>query len=242
MKENNTLSEGIVGKITNDVVNRIFWKVDLQDGTYELTEIADFNKYAKHIWRILQRSYKKIGGFKTYDSIQDMTNLMSLAIICVRNKRIVACAIYRDDLGGQKLNGCGTIDGSNNSKQLLRTIKRVMQKLEEYTGFKTYDEFKDYANSLPKIDEEIDYRINHQDKDIAKAMETIILIGNAWEDGIRELTPNMQRFLKNALALLENYPEKNAQINGLLRVGKYYLNNMEVLSCHPFEYILYPTI
>lgn len=294
------------------------------NGTYEITEQDDFEKYGNDIWDILQNSYKALGGFKSYNSVVEMVNRISMAILCFHNNKIVACAIYRDDLGGQKLNGCGTIDGSETSKQLLRnvikddienirkyhwvevsyplekwfkeeggnpipskmaykllhkskskiretgdgvhyereigrdhipatkaiygfnsdaTYNHVMNKLEEYTGFKEYEDFKKYVNSLPSINEEIEYLDNHPDKTIALAMEIVIQIGNLWDDGVYELTPHMQEYLKNAISVLQNYPEKNSQIVALIKNGTYYLNNMDVLKCHTeedFNYILYP--
>ncbi len=318
------LIENIVGKTISDYFSKIFGRVNLQDGMYELTEVEQFTKYGQHIWKILQNAYKGIGGFKTYESMGDMINRISLAIICVHKKKIVACAIYRDDLGGQKLNGCGTIDGSNQNKALLRNIIKddisnlqmyhwvevsyplekwfkeengnpipsqmahkllhkakskikeigdgvhyqremgrdriivtkaiygfnsestyikVMKELEKYTGFKEYEDFKNYANSLPRITEDLDYEDNHPDKAISLAMEIIIQIGNVWDEGLRELSPKMKEYLKTAINTLQSYEDKNQQIIGLIRNGLYYYNNMEVLQYHTdenFNYLLYP--
>lgn len=322
----NLLLEIKIRKAVKNAIYGLFGWVDLPDGIHEITEPSEINKFAHTVWNILQRSYKNIGGFMSYENEQSMANLISLLILCVNNKRVVACAIYRDDLGGQKLNGCGTIDGSEKNKALLRnviiddiqnikkyhwvevsyplekwfkeeggnpipsqlahkllhkakskitemgdgvhysremgrekivvtkaiygfnsetTYNRVMKRLEEYTGFTDYNDFKDYANSLPKITEEIDYTDNNPNEEIALAMEYIIQIGNMWEDGILELTPNMGNCLCRCIEILEEYPDKDRQIIALIKNGKYYLSNMEVVRCYTSDnsnYLLYPLL
>ena len=320
------ITEGQIRNIIRNVLNKFSNEINLPDGNYEFVNDADIKKYSKCIWDILQRSYRNLGGFKSYETIDEMTNLISLAIICVRNKEIVACAIYRDDLGGQKLNGCGTIDGSEKNKEILRSIikedienlkkyrwvevsyplekwfkelggnpipsaiahkllhkgkdkivdlndgihyqremgkdkivvtkaiygfksqnvyEMVMNNIEKYTGFETYNEFKSYANTLPKINEDFDYELNHSNKEVSVAMETIIQIGNLWEEGVRELTPNMHVYLENSIRFLTEYPEKNKQILALIKTGTYYYNNMDILKCYTsddYDYIVKPAI
>ena len=121
-KEIIKITESDIRNSIKNTFNRIFNKTGLSDGIHELTNVEDFKFYSKQIWSILQRSYAPFGGFLTYHTMNDMIMNMSLAIICIQNNKIVACAIYRDDLGGQKLNGCGTCDGSESSKELLRSI------------------------------------------------------------------------------------------------------------------------
>lgn len=324
---NNTkllINEDTINRIIRNVLKGFIRKTGLPDGVYELSSKDDFEQYKNDIWKILQRSYKPLGGFKSYSSPDDMVQRISLAILCVSNGRIVACAIYRDELGEQKLNGCGTLDGSDNSKQMLRNIikddienlekyhwvevgpplerwfkeeggnpipsklapsllhkskkkitetgdgvhytreigsdggvvtkaiygfnsistyNKVMYRLEEYTGFENYDDFKTYINSLPEINEELDYLENHPNKSIAIAMEVVIQIDNLWEDGYREITPRMRKYLYQALQILQCCETKTGQINSLIKNGTYYYKNMDELKMHSLEnekYILFP--
>lgn len=311
MKKNIQLTESELHNIIRRTLFSILSRVNYKDRNYDITDRQEIINYSSTIWSILQNSYKELGGFKSYNSKNEMAQTISLLTICVIKHRIVACAIYRDDLGGQKLNGCGTLNGSNEQKKLLRnlirddidnlqkyhwvevsyplekwfkefngnpipstmvakllhkskiheledgvhyqreigvnheivtkaiygfkdenTYNKVMNNLEKYAGFTNYKSFKNHINSLPRIVEEIDYKDNNTDETIALAMEIVIQIGNLWEDGYRELSPNMMRYLKNAVDILKQYEEKNQQINGLIRTGTYYLQNMEVILCH----------
>lgn len=318
------LNENYLHKVVSNILTKFIKKVPLSDGIYEFTDDNTISKYSNQIWKILQNSYKTIGGFKSYKNVNEMCNRISLAIIGVQDNMIVACAIYRDDLGGQKLNGCGTLNGSTEQKKILRAIikddienlqkyhwvevsyplekwfkelngspipssiaykllhkskskikeigdgvhyqrnvgsddnfvtkaiygfkddttyQRVMNNIEKYCGFENYDDFKEYANSLPKLDESFNYYDNHHDEEISKSMEVIIQIGNVWDEGWREITPNMKLYLITAITKLNNYQNKNKQIISLIKNGKYYLNNMSVLECHEaFNYILSPAL
>ena len=66
---------------------------------------------------------------------------------------------------------------------------------------------------------------NHPDKTIARAMEVVIQAANMWEDGIRELTPEIKTYLTNALTTLQEYKDKNQWIESLIREGNYFLNH-----------------
>ena len=112
------------------------------------------------------------------------------------------------------------------------TYIKVMSRLEEYTGFKNYDDSKTHINSLPELSEELDYLENHPNKSIAIAMEVVIQIGNLWDDGCRELTPKMRKYLYRALQILQNCKTKNGQIKSLIRNGNYYYRNMDELKMY----------
>ena len=320
------ITEKDLKSIVHDVLHRIRNKTNLKDGIYEISDEAQLKQYSNIIWQILQNSYKELGGFKSYDSIDEMLGLISLATICVRNGKIVACAIYRGDLGGQKLNGCGTIDGSEQNKSILRAAikddidnlkkyhwvevsyplekwfkelggnpipvviahkllhkskgkiedlgdgvhyrremgkdklmvtkaiygfqseavyQTVMKNIEKLSGFEKYEDYKQHINTLPKINENIDFSMNHENKTVALSMEVIIQIGNLWEDGITEITPQMRNYLVSALKVLQKYNPKNPQINALIKNGLYYINNMDVLTdnvCNDYDYIVKPAI
>lgn len=321
------ITESTFRNIIRNVLNKVLMRrqVPLADGIYEFEDRNEIKKYSSIVWDIMQKSYSKLGGFKSYKSKEDMENLVSLMVICVLNKQVVASAIYRDDLGGQKLNGCGTIDGRLESKKMLKqviqndiqhfqkwhwvevsypleewfkefngspiptqlvasllhknkrkilplndgvhykrqigkdsenlvtkviygfkdksTYDKVMDKLEEYTGFSSYEEFKNHINSLPKLKEEIESLSNHPNKEVSIAMEIIIQFGNLYEDGIYDISPRMYDYLKLALQTLQNEQEKNRQIESLIRVGTQYLKTFNVLQIHTYdeaEYLLAP--
>lgn len=123
------------------------------------------------------------------------------------------------------------------NKNTIGEIKHYMQTCGYHTSRenKTSNDGKFVAYYFePKfseeVTEEIEYLNNHPDKTVALAMETIIQVGNLWDDGVYELTPHMQGNLKNALSTLQNYPEKNSQIIALIKNGTYYLNSMNLIK------------
>lgn len=312
-----------VRNIVNKVFNRN--KINLSDGVYEIEDRDKINQYSSIVWMIMQNSYSKLGGFKSYKTKEEMANIISLLTICVLRNKIVAAAIYRDDLGGQKLNGCGTIDGRRESKDMLRkaiqsdienlqkwhwvevsyplekwfkelngnpipsqmaarllhkskskitcledgvhyqrqlgvgegnivtkaiygfkdknTYDIVMKRLEEYTGFDSYDDFKNNINSSPRITEDIDYLSNNQNEKVSEAIEIIIQFGNLYEDGCYEVSPKMYEYLKYALDVLQNTEDKNQQILSCIRSGRQYLKSFLVLQMHTYneaDYLLAP--
>ena len=105
--------------------------------------------------------------------------------------------------------------------------KKKKKKIKKLTKADLIDNAND--NELARINEEIYYLDNHPNKKVALAMEVVIQIGNAWDDGIRELTPSMKKHLEESIAILNRVTDKNSQINGLIRNGDYYLKHMNVL-------------
>lgn len=321
------LTEIEIGNIVRNIVNRIFKTnyVPFVDGVYDIDERNEMKKYSSIIWNIMQASYLKLGGFKSYRNKDEMINTISLLTICVLKNKIVAAAIYRDDLGGQKLNGCGTIDGSPESKRLLRqvirddidnlqkwhwvevsyplekwfkelngnpipsqmaanllhksrnkiiplgdgvhyqrqigidvndvvtkaiygfkdqsTYDKVMKRLEEYTGFDSYDNFKNYINSQFEINEETEYLSNHPNEEVLIAIEMIIQLGNLYEEGLYEISPKMYDLLKDALNVLQNTQDKTKQVLSCIRSGSQYLKSFSVIQMHTYDeadYIMAP--
>lgn len=104
------------------LINLIREFSDKVNGIIDFTDNIDFEKYGDIIWKYLEKSYEKIGGFKSYNSKNEMVNRISLLRIFFEKNEILAFAIYRNGLGGQKLVGCGTNDGSQKSKECLRAI------------------------------------------------------------------------------------------------------------------------
>lgn len=116
--------------------------------------------------------------------------------------------------------------------------KKKKKKITKLTKADLIDNAND--NELPRINEGFDYLDNHPNEKVALAMEVVIQIGNAWDDGIRELTPSMKKHLLESIAILNRVTDKNSQINGLIRNGDYYLKHMNVLEHHNYEDIIMP--
>lgn len=97
-------------------------------------------------------------------------------------------------------------------------------------AFEDYNDFKAFVNSDGRINEYFNYRANHEDETIAKAMEIIGQTDNMYEDGFRELTPLMTKYLQWAISTLKGY--KNGQMSRLIKQGLLDLQEMPVLECH----------
>lgn len=110
---------------------------------------------------------------------------------------------------------------------LKRIVKNILNKI-----ISIFDEPKTNINSLQELIGEIDYLDNHPDKPVAIAMEIVIQIGNLWDDGCRELTLKMRKYLYQALQTLQNCKTKNGQIKSLIKNGNYYYRNMDELRMY----------
>lgn len=319
------ITERDIRQIIKNVIFKTAGYVALEDGIYEIEDRNQIKLYAGEVWNIMEFSYRDLGGFKSYRNKQELGELVSLLILCVSHHRIVAAATYRDDLGGQKLNGCGTIDGSQNHKEMLKqviqadidnlqlwhwvevsyplekwfkefngnpipsqmapsllhkakskltflddkvhykrqigndpnniqtkaiygfnspqTYEKVMAKLEEFTDFKKYEDFKQYVNSLPKIKEGIDYKDNHTDERIALAIEVVIQFGNLYEEGIYDVSPRMYNWLKVAVQLLGESNVRDKSVMSYYIKGSKYLNIFTPVVLHDYNeaaYVLAP--
>lgn len=120
-----------------------------------------------------------------------------------------------------------------------------MDKLEAYTGFVKYEDFKNHVNSLPKINEEIDYRNNHTNTQIATAIEVVIQIGNLYEDGIYDISPQMYTWLRNAVQILQSVSTQDKNIQSYYTKGRVYLNIFTPITLHVYDeaqYILAPIV
>lgn len=96
--------------------------IELEDNLYEFADKNEIKKYSDIIWYILQFSYKKIGGFFSFYSKENMEQRISKLVVYIKNKKIICCAIYRSDNGGYKLVGCGTLAGMKYQKEYLKDV------------------------------------------------------------------------------------------------------------------------
>lgn len=101
------------------------------EGFYDTDNQYELEKYSKEIWNILQNSYKNIGGFLTYSNIDDMLMNTSFSTLYFKDNRLVSCAIYKNALGGEKMVGCGTLNGSKEEKLALHKI--VQNDINEFS-------------------------------------------------------------------------------------------------------------
>lgn len=89
------------------------------------------SKYVDVVWEILQKSYAKIGGFKSVNSKEEMIETNGIWKLVKKNNQIVAVAVYKD-LFGRKLYGLGS-DGTKEGKyQLLKLLKDDANLLRSY--------------------------------------------------------------------------------------------------------------
>lgn len=78
---------------------------------------------ANDIWLMLNRSYEKLGGLKTYRDYNDFLSKLRYAKIATFNGRLIACAIYRKMDSSYKMvaiGSDGSIDGKEGVKKIIR--------------------------------------------------------------------------------------------------------------------------
>lgn len=78
-------------------------------------------KYADQVWALLQKSYKKAGGFHSADDIPDLISKTNMWKLVVRNGVVTAANLYRD-LHGRKSIAAGT-DGTQQGKRDYMMVK-----------------------------------------------------------------------------------------------------------------------
>jgi hypothetical protein len=90
------------------------------------------SKYIDVIWDILEKSYAKIGGFKSAKDKEDLMRKSGLTKLVVKDGRVVAVKIYKDELGRKSIAG-GT-DGTDEGKKWLIKICEEDVKLNRAWG------------------------------------------------------------------------------------------------------------
>lgn len=86
-----------------------------------LTNPKEKLRYGNEVWQILQKSYEKLGGFKTADSLEDLIRDSGLWKLSRRDGRITAVAVYKDSYGRKSV-ASGT-DGTAQGKHDYFLIK-----------------------------------------------------------------------------------------------------------------------
>ena len=78
---------------------------------------SERSKYLDIVWDMLEKSYAKIGGFKSVDSKDTLIKETSLWKLVRKNNKIVAVSIYSDKLGRKAIGGA--TDGTDEGKKLF---------------------------------------------------------------------------------------------------------------------------
>jgi len=81
---------------------------------------SERSKYLDIVWDMLEKSYAKIGGFKSVDSKDTLIKETSLWKLVRKNNKIVAVSIYSDKLGRKAIGGA--TDGTDEGKKALYQI------------------------------------------------------------------------------------------------------------------------
>lgn len=96
------------------------------------TQYGKISKYGNEINKILDFSYKNIGGFLGSSNIEELLKKIDYLCGYIDNdKRICVVALYRKFDNSYKLFGCGTAHGSKDEKELLKSI--IKEDVEKYT-------------------------------------------------------------------------------------------------------------
>lgn len=90
------------------------------------------SKYIDVIWEILEKSYASIGGFKSAKEKEDLMRKSGLTKLVVKNGKVVAVMIYKDELGRKSIAG-GT-DGSDEGKKWFMKMNEEDIKLNRAWG------------------------------------------------------------------------------------------------------------
>lgn len=80
-----------------------------------LLQPSEKEQYVDIVWDMLDKSYKKIGGYKGASSPEELIEKSSLWKLVRKNNKIVALAIYKDERGRKSIGVAsdGTDEGKN---------------------------------------------------------------------------------------------------------------------------------
>ena len=114
-----------------------------------------------------------------------------------------------------------------------KVFDKVVNNIENLTGFDTYEDFKNHVNKQPRILQEVEYQENHPDLETAYAIEMIIQFSGMYDEGqMREITENMFYFLKTAVNILKEKDQTDKQVSQYLKEGLYLMERYEILTSH----------
>lgn len=114
-------------------------------------------KYADEVWDILQKSYQKIGGFKSAENVQDLIDKSSLWKMVRKNDKIVAVAIYKDQRGRKSIamgaevgpDGKATKEGRDAIMSIIIEDIKLKRSWSEVSGAAEHLKVKQGATRIP---------------------------------------------------------------------------------------------
>lgn len=210
-----------------------------------ITDKLELKPYLESIWSILQESYQKIGGLKTYNSFQSFVSMAKNAkLVFDENNNIIACAIYRKIENSYKCVAIGCVQDNKIGKLGLQEIIKdditktdlhfwgeVSGAIEHYMKkFNAYPMHKLVAYKILDVnEEEIDTNTNDdvhykrqlgKDKEIFQKMIFGVKSQEIFEEMI-EMIDNYEGFMKEVNKLNEN---NNAMYN--VKQALFIINNI----------------
>ena len=99
----------------------------LTERVLNLHDVTSKEKYADAVWDILQKSYEKIGGFKSAPDTETLIHDTGLWKVVTRNGQISAVNLYKDKFGRKSI-ASGT-NGTEQGKRDFLMLKNEDVKL-----------------------------------------------------------------------------------------------------------------
>lgn len=93
-------------------------------------------QYAEEVWNLLQKSYEKIGGFKSAASVEELISDSGLWKLVVRSGKVTAVSIYKDKHGRKTIAGGsdGTVQGKNDYFMITKDDIKLHRSWSEVSG------------------------------------------------------------------------------------------------------------
>lgn len=110
---------------------RLFEIITEEYKTVVIDKTTDKTKFGDEVWSILDKSYAKLGGFKSYDNKTHMFTEFGMWILVFdEDENIIASIIFKNQ-HGNKLVGLGT-DGQPQSKNELIHVLRKLRNQKNF--------------------------------------------------------------------------------------------------------------
>ena len=97
---------------------------EILNNIYCVDDIEEMKQYANYVWNILTKSYEYLGGFKTYSNIDEMVGKTSRMELHFTKGVPDVVLIYRSNIDGFKLVGCGTLGRTPEQVEELQKVIR----------------------------------------------------------------------------------------------------------------------
>ena len=157
----------------------VSFKEFLNESYKNIVDHSEKEKYAEEVFNLLQRAYAKIGGLKGngFQRSTDMIEKIPFWKLYVSNRRVIACAMYKDK-DGRKRVAIGSIrDKSDPDYDRSKRIVFSMMK-DDAVLYRSYGEIsrnmiKRYQELIPNFFEEFCIKA----KDVKKIDPNIEITG-----------------------------------------------------------------